>query len=65
MSFSMNARREGRCRSVGWVGDLRSVWEELRGAMGGVDASLARPWSEGDEEEFGVHELEKDGMANM
>jgi hypothetical protein len=50
---------------VGWVGDLRSVWEELRGAMGGVDTSLARPWREGDEEEFGVHELEKDGMANM
>lgn len=65
MSFSMNPRGEGRCRSVGWVGDLRSVWGELRGAMGGVDVRLARPWGEGDEAEFQAQELVYDGMANM
>lgn len=65
MSFSMNARKDGRCRSVGWVGDLRSVWADLRGAMEGVDQALAAPWRKGDEEEFKVQELVYDGMANM
>lgn len=64
MSFSMNASG-ARCRSVGWVGDLRSVWEELRGAMEGVPAALAVPWRKDDEKEFRVQELMYDGMANM
>lgn len=64
MSFSMNASGD-RCRSVGWVGDLRSVWEELRDAMKGVDSSFAVPWREGEDGKHSVQELLYDGLANM
>jgi hypothetical protein len=71
MSLSMNAwdtGEGGRCRSVGWVDDLRDVWEELRDAMSGVDERLAKPWpkAEMEEPEVAVKELWHDqAMANM
>jgi hypothetical protein len=65
MSLSMNARSE-RCRSVGFVEDLRDVWEELGDAMSGVPEGLAKPWVRKEDLEWqGVKELLHDGMGNL
>lgn len=65
MSLSVNARGPERCRSVGYIEDLRDVWEELTEAMRDLDPTLARPWiSQRDAEWRGVKELRHQSMPN-
>lgn len=65
MTLSMNARSE-RCRSVGYVDDLRDVWEELGDAMRGVPNELAKPWRRKEDLEWrGVKELLHGDMPNL